>query len=419
MGHDWKQKRIVLILVLVLLPAGACVRKNLHGNPTEETQVAEHPMDIYGRAGTGAFYAPFHFSVDPMERLLLVNIEKDPDRLYVAFEPQWVDDDKTGHGLLVIAYRVDGFVDVYYEPGLSMAHKDFGIVGKGLAQQVETVFERAVFEIGRLGLATDIAFRDREGRAIEVRILEAGPKPPRPFSLLAPLGSAAEHPPSMPLFFVHDFYFVRKKGTEVHIAVDGRTHKPDGFPMPMDGTRIYFTRYSGAPLIVAWNESFHGPVEAHGPVGALHRVGDTEYELVHRDDHVEIAAMRAGSGPRSVTITFEPAVPDIPALRDGVSVEGRFEVVSEPPAGSVDGVYRIDRQGDEVVLRIHPDGGWKPDADRWMVGLIYRMAAIFREWPKTYVWTGRMALDGDEGPTLEAGWTRVPKGTVLTGDGHP
>lgn len=32
---------------------------------------------------------PFALSVDPMERLLLVNFEKDPDSTYIGFEPQW------------------------------------------------------------------------------------------------------------------------------------------------------------------------------------------------------------------------------------------------------------------------------------------------------------------------------------------
>lgn len=31
---------------------------------------------------------PFNIVVDPMQRLLLINFEKDPDRLYVGFEPQ-------------------------------------------------------------------------------------------------------------------------------------------------------------------------------------------------------------------------------------------------------------------------------------------------------------------------------------------
>ena len=65
------------------------------------------------------FFNPFHIAIDPMERLLLVNFEKDPDSLYIGFEPQVFDDHINGKGHLVIGWRIDGKVDVYHEPGNS------------------------------------------------------------------------------------------------------------------------------------------------------------------------------------------------------------------------------------------------------------------------------------------------------------
>ncbi len=50
---------------------------------------------------------PFSISVDPMQRLLLVNLEKDPDTLYTGFEPQVFDDRVNGKGHLVIGWRVE------------------------------------------------------------------------------------------------------------------------------------------------------------------------------------------------------------------------------------------------------------------------------------------------------------------------
>ena len=38
------------------------------------------------------FYSPFTLTVDPMERLLLINITADPDEVYIGFEPQVFDD---------------------------------------------------------------------------------------------------------------------------------------------------------------------------------------------------------------------------------------------------------------------------------------------------------------------------------------
>jgi hypothetical protein len=52
--------------------------------------------------GTELFINPFCIDIDPMERLLLVNFEKDPDTIYIGFEPQVFDDPINGRGHLVI-----------------------------------------------------------------------------------------------------------------------------------------------------------------------------------------------------------------------------------------------------------------------------------------------------------------------------
>jgi hypothetical protein len=79
------------------------------------------------------FILPFRIDVDPMERLLLINFEKDPDSLYLGFEPQVFNDPINGSGHLVIGWRVDGKVDVYHQPGLKLDPEKYDIAGKGLA----------------------------------------------------------------------------------------------------------------------------------------------------------------------------------------------------------------------------------------------------------------------------------------------
>lgn len=50
------------------------------------------------------FLSPFSIDIEPMSRLLLVNFEKDPDTVYVGFEPQVFDDADHGKGHLVIGW---------------------------------------------------------------------------------------------------------------------------------------------------------------------------------------------------------------------------------------------------------------------------------------------------------------------------
>ncbi len=115
---------------------------------------------------------PFDIAIEPMERLLLVNIENDPDSLYVGFEQQEFDEEKTGTGMLVIAWRADGKVDVYHQPTLTLDPAGYDIAGKGLEIMVPRDMEDAYFEVNELGAQAAVTFEDFDGRLIELKLSE-------------------------------------------------------------------------------------------------------------------------------------------------------------------------------------------------------------------------------------------------------
>ena len=77
-------------------------------------------------------YSPFTLNISPMKRLFLINFEKDPDETYIGFEPQWFEDASYGTGLRIIAWRKDGYIDVYQQPSLTVEEK-LDVAAKGLA----------------------------------------------------------------------------------------------------------------------------------------------------------------------------------------------------------------------------------------------------------------------------------------------
>ena len=161
---------------------------------------------IVNRKSDGLIF-PFSIDIDPMEKLLLVNFEKDPDSVYVAFEPQEFND---GH--LIIAYRTDKKVDVYHAKSLKRDPSLYGIVGAGLNEMIPDDLEKAFFEVNEFGVQVHYQFKDILDREVEILISEKNQKKRKPFGLLAPMGDAATNPPSLPVILLHDFYFVRKNG---------------------------------------------------------------------------------------------------------------------------------------------------------------------------------------------------------------
>ena len=92
------------------------------------------------------------------------------------------------------------------------------------------------------------------------------------------MGDAAENPSAMPLVLLHDFYFVRRKETEAEVSINGKQHQIDNLPVPMDGTRMTFIRYSPRPLIATCNPGFDGELPYLAAVAGVFKKWPATYE---------------------------------------------------------------------------------------------------------------------------------------------
>jgi len=405
-GRRQRRGSLTIIVLLVLFLAGTLW---LYWRRTRESLgPQQNSVAIYGPAPTGELYAPVQLHIDPMERLLLINFENDPDEIYVGFEPQVFDDPVHGQGMLVIAWRVDGRVDVYHQPGLTLDPNSYDIAGGGLHEMLVRPLSDAYYRVTESGVAAYFAFEDAAGRPIEVAIQEDNRRERKPFGLLAPMGSAATAPSALPLVILHDFYFVRRAGTSITITVDGQVRQPDGLPLPLDGTRMYMTRYSPDPLIVTFNPAHSGPLTPLERVSAtVARAGDLHFELVDNQGRTEIAQMRQTYKGREVSVTFTPPLPELLALADGAQTAGHFTISADPTVGTVSGDYELERQGDRVAMRMIPSGGWQPNESKWELRFLYRVASDFTNWPKTYRWTAVLDLTAPEQVTMQSAWQRT------------
>ena len=373
------------------------------------TAVAQqNPLDIYRDAPVEQLYSPFHLRIDPMERLLLINFTEDPDEIYIGFEPQIFDDAVHGKGMLIIGWRVDGRVDVYHQPSLTLDPNTYDITGAGLAEMLARPLSDAYFNVTDAGVEAQFAFDDALGRPIAVTIQENGQRQRRPFGLLAPMGGAATAPSVLPLVILHDFYFVRRADTTVSVKVNGRERRLDNLPMPIDGSRMYFTRYSPDVMIGGFNPAHDGPLTPLERVSATDaRAGDLIYDLADNHGRTEIVQMRRAFNGRELTAAFNPPLPNLLNLADGAATTGQFTISADPSVGVVTGEYWLERRGDKVAARLIPSGGWQHNERKWAVRFIYAVAPDFRNWPKTYLWTADIKIASPEQVVMQSGWQRT------------
>lgn len=358
--------------------------------------------------GTQEFYSPFNLSIDEMKHVLLINIEKNPDVIYKAFEPQ-VFEGKDKKGVRILAYRHDGYVDLYQEESLQEEQEiEIDVAGKGLGDLLYVKMENKKFNFIEYGIDVHFSFVDKNERRIELKIMESGPKRPKPFSILAPIGVSSEKPNELPVFFLYGFYFVKQKNTEVIIQIEERLHKPDTLPVPIGGNKVYFMRYAKETVIGAWNKCMHEtlhPIKIEGNRGV--DVNDCVYSFDKVADTYAIKSMETKSSSHTIKVTFTPAIKEITTLAINEQQNGEFVISGEDSVGTIEGSYRMNRQQAKVDLSIVPTQGWKPNETRVMVKLIYTAAKFFKNWPKTYAWNAAITLDGKDGPSIVSKWERT------------
>ncbi|MCS7037950.1 MAG: hypothetical protein RMJ33_13255 [Saprospiraceae bacterium] len=354
-----------------------------------------------------AILCPFFIEIEPMERLLLINFEKDPDTLYVGFEPQVFDDALNGKGHLVVGWRRDGKVDVYHEPTVTPQAGKYDIAGKGLAEMRETHFEEARYTLSPTGVSARYVFTDVSGRRVEIRVEEKSPKRRRPFALLAPMGAAAEKPSALPLIWLFDFYFVRRKNTDFEVAIDGNPHQPDRMPIWLDGASVLFTRYSSKPVISRFNPNYDGELPVFQASG--------ENPVTIQQQQVYLSRSAAGTSIEKIVyenpiapieLRFEPPFPNLYGLSAPTAASGKFEVSIHASAGCLAGDYWVSGDGDRIRIRLTPSGGWKPRPDRFVLWFLYTVAKVFKNWPKTYVWEAEISRKGED-YYMKSQWSRT------------
>jgi hypothetical protein len=358
---------------------------------------------------SGRVIFPFSIEIDPMERLLLVNFEKDPDSIYVGFEPQVFSDELHGVGHLVIGWRTDKKIDVYHQKSLDPDTSKYNIAGAGLNKMIAVDMEKAYFHVNDFGVQAHYKFTDMSGREVEIVISENNPQERKPFGLLAPMGDAATNPSSLPLVILHDFYFVRKNHTEIKVEINNISHKPDELPIRMDRQKMTFARYSPKPLIATMNQAHDGEMETFelAPGQRTFENGDQIYEIEWDNQSPSIRSFSVRNNIHLLTTSFRPSFPCLNTFPANTRYKGRFVISGHESVGTVSGEYSIQSDGELVSIRLVPSKGWKPKATKFSTRFLFTVARVFRKWPTTYQWNAELHEDPEGVWHMQSKWIRT------------
>lgn len=354
---------------------------------------------------------PFSIEIDPMEKLLLVNFEKEPDSIYVGFEPQVFDDTINGTGHLIIGWRTDKKIDVYHQKSLKLDTSKYSIAGAGLNKMIPVDMEKAFYEVNDFGVQAHYKFRDMLEREVEISISEKNQRKRKPFGLLAPMGDAATNPASLPMVLLHDFYFVRKNETDIKVSINDKSHKLDNLPMRMDWQKMTFARYSPKPLIATLNPEYNGVLDGFKPLVGQEtfQKGDYIYEIEWTDQTASIKSMSIKNNIHLLTMSFSPSFQCLNTIPANTKYKGKFTISGHESVGSISGEYTIQSGKESMHIRIVPSKGWKPKTTKFSTWFLFTVAKVFKKWPTTYQWDAELHKSPEGLWYMQSKWIRTGK----------
>lgn len=316
--------------------------------------------DIYFKELKNRLLCPFNINIEPIEKLILFDIEDDP--LYLTIELQEFNDD-ISNGLVIILYRKDKEIDVYYTEGIK--HDYYKGTKNGINQLIKP--KEYIFEKTPDQLTFILQFTDKDNNTVFVKAIEKH-LDKKHFDILAPAGEMIDNFTSFPLFFMQKTAFLEKNYSTIDIKIAGEERKPIAIPIAINGKFVYLSRYCLDPVAVSLNENFKGSINATESTN----FENYQVQLNKNSDSYEIKILTCNKYNHKAWIKFAPPIPELLSLANGTKIKGRFSTTVDETSGILAGEYLIKNSNEKLQISLSPQKGWQP-----MPG---------RKWFKKYRW---------------------------------
>jgi hypothetical protein len=361
-----------------------------------DRQTATHPA-----SRTEGMLVPFSLELDPIRRLLVIDVADDP--VYRGLEPQIIEQADGSDGLVLLAYRHDDRVELYAQPTIEVDPAGYDGLGQGLTAVHRTTMEPARFEVTSEGLQVDLAFSASNGRVVELHLHEHLRGGRDAVSALAPVGGAFTTPVSFPFLWLPSLSFVPVRKTDVSVRIDGEPRTIARLPIPVGGRRCLMARYDPEVMVCHVNPTRIAD-GSHASAGGAARSGavPSVVEIAEAHGRAGVGGVTIRRGAHTCGLRLDPPLPDLRGLPAGARGQGVVTLQADG-ATELRGRYafiRHDHRAEIIVDRIGP---WRTRQRRPLFAILFRLP-VFRRWPTTYRW--RATLEFTDEPTFNSWWTR-------------
>ncbi|MDO8896432.1 MAG: hypothetical protein Q7V19_02195, partial [Bacteroidales bacterium] len=377
-------KIISISFLLIILNSCIVIRESSFNQDRYLGKKIENPVGIYSNKSQKNSFLPImdfypHGNVrGVITKLMLVEFKNHPE--YYMIELQEVTDgDSIGMEALIYGHNNE-LIDIYYTNHLVLNIKGYeSLLNKVTIQKTD--FE-ANLALSSNGLSASLSLKDKNGKAIELEIKENKKVKPAK-GILAPIGNVSKNPDKFSFIFLKGIIFIKQKGTEFSLKIDGKDFAMAKIPLLFDYEKVYNAKYSFDNVMIDWNSNIDGVINVkkidNNQIIVPHETWN--YCIKRNNDFIEIDSITTTVNNKKFVLHFSPPIPDLACLKDETLLEGKFAVQIDNITAIVGGNYKVKTENNTVLFDMQFEKGWQP-----MPGKL---------WLKDYKWT--LALKQNDG----------------------
>lgn len=286
-------------------------------------------------------------------------------------------------GISVLLYHSDhSLIDVYYPADMPLSKLEIDqMVNHSELHPTDFTADFGT-DSSRFGMRMNLT--DKYGRDIRLSILEKKASD-QPIKFIAPIGSGIKKPQYFPLLYLENMGFVSKKQTTYSLTIAGQEMKAASIPF----SAFLQTRYTDSVVNAEWLPQSDTLISVIG----FGKQEGTINRFISNHGYMELKSQRYDYHGKRLRFNYQPAIPDLMALKNDIQMKGRFCVQTNTGEGIMAGQYTIQTSNEKINIVLVPENGWQP-----MPG---------KCWIKSYRWEAELVRTKNNSYHFVSGWRRV------------
>jgi hypothetical protein len=361
------KKKFTCMLLGVVLIGGCTILKDTSVDADKFMKDKNFPVDIYSKPTNGLVYSPLEMHIDNADKLILFDFKG--NSRYKFLECQFYNNDEYGQGIVCMLMRHDDRLEMYHTEGLTMKQQLYYFDSLQRSIPINVFSPEYSFTYSGGQLDFNLKFNDKFGNSISATLTGYYPEN---MDFIVPVGLLNNNYSSyssFPIFYMKEINFLNTKDGKASVTINDTIYPIKKIPGIVNWKKLYMARWSFNPIFILWNEN-HTKI-SKGLAKHDLTTDSVSYQINSQNGYMEIECIEFRKENQTAKIEFMPNLPEIMCIKNNTKLSGRFLINVGKKRGVYGGEYFVNRNNDEIILKLQPTEGYQPNPGKTWVKNLY------------------------------------------------